>query len=601
MAAGALAATHVPSTKPFSLNVGGRNVTALSPVGDQFATHISEVSDGSPSQMTFWIEESAAGQFMPGDPRMGDEVRLVDQRGSDPDTLFGGHLVNVQMTRRPAGTGRLLECTALGYDAYLDWRIVGRNAGWSSKTGKVGGQVTSIASDRHIVQILVNQFGAGIQAPAETVQQTNTNMPPVSFKGATLREALSRVGDAATGTAPDSTRSFYVDRNRILHYYWNQEALLAPYLVSDGTYTRTVLTESGIVSLWTMREPTGSTVSDGKGYSPGWLTGGYTRGTPTLTDNEPALTATLLDGSSGYVTVTGANIHPGDTFTVEFLVKRVGTGTAQTIWSGGTGDVEIGFDASDSLVVIKEGTGNNFVTDRSFTSTVNRNHIVVARSPGSTIVYVNGVSVSGTTTARTFAAAAGTVNIGRRKSSTDRYFRGHLAMVGIYSTKMNAATALAHYNQSASIAVENLTYELDATDGREQVYVFGQNKAGSGWVKSGLLTTAFGDDERARQDVIERPNTNTAGGRDNQANAFLKVNRDPKVSASFEVTGYGGWHVGQDVYITDAAFNLTSVPLSLMQVDLDVNVGAGVIRYTCQLGQPLRSGTRRLRRGAPRR
>ena len=608
MAAGALVALTVPASAPFVLNVGGRNVTGKAPLGPEFPWRISEVSDGSPSQMEFYIEDADSTFAI----RLGDEVRFVDRRSSPDDTIFGGHLVNVEVTRRDAGYGRMLRCLAVGYDAYLDWRIVGANGRWSSKDTKPNGSVTKISSDRTIVQQLVNKFAGFLRAPNQTVIQTNTNMDVITLDGLTLRDSLSRVAETATGTAPESTRHFYVDRDKAVHYYWNSETtpagdpIAAPYRISDGSYTQTVLTTSGLIELWTFGD-TGPQVIGARNQRHAWMTGTYQRGLVGGIVNEPLTTATRFDGSTAYATTpSSAAMHPGDTFTFECWYKRERTGALEHLIGGDVADLSVRFDASDHIVLRKSTTSDVWTTTGTFEDTSSWHHLAVTKSGSSRAIYVDGVEKNASGTNATIVGATGSPYIIGASTTFGLAFRGQMQHVALYNVALSAATVRAHYRQGAALVAQSLRYELDAMDGREAVYVAGHNDAGSGWVRPGKgnsipIRTAFGTDEKERQEVILRPASKGKDKRDAYGAAFLRQNSDPKTGGSFTITGYGGWHVGQTVYITDSALGLSQEPFDITQVDVDVLMGSGTIRYDITYGQAIRSGVRRLRRQRNRR
>lgn len=597
MTAGALTLVTTPASTPFVLQVGGRNLTGRAPLGDAFAWHVSEVSDGSPSQMDFWVEDTA-GTI---DLRIGDEVRFTDRR-SGSDTIFGGHLVNVQMTRRESGYGRYLHCTAVGYDAYLDWRIVGAYARWSSKTKKANGQVTQINGDRGMVQQLVNKFAGFLRAPDQTVTLTNSNMDVVVLDGVTLRDGLDRVVETASTVSPEANRKYYVDRDKAIHYYQNFEGLTAPYRISDGSYTQTVLATTGLVALWEM-DGDGAVVVDQKGGRHAALTGGYQRGLPGGIANESLTTATFLDGSTGVGTApVAAALHPGDTFSWECWYKRGRATTAiEHLYSNDANDFTVRFDATDHLVIRKVSASDVWTTNGTFEDTTSWHHLVVTKSGSARAVYVDGDLKAGSGSNATIVAAPTSVAIIGGSFSSTLTFRGSLQHVALYNVALSAATVLAHYQQGASIVAENLVYELAGTDGREAVYVAGGNDAGSGWVRPGVgnsvsMLTAFGQDEKERQEIILRSDSKSVAKRNAYGAAFLKANQDPKRGGSFTVTAYGGWHVAQTVYITDAAYGLSGEPFEITQVDVDLLMGSGTCRYDITYGKPLRSGTRRIRR-----
>src|SRR3990167_7595175 len=122
--------------------------------GGDFACRITESADG-PNRLTFTLEDvTGAGIGIDH----GRAVRLVDHR-TGSRTLFGGWLGTTIETRRKSARGRLIECTAVGYDACLDWRIV---PSWSSRTN-VNRQIRRIDNDRDMVQSLVAQVAGFLQ------------------------------------------------------------------------------------------------------------------------------------------------------------------------------------------------------------------------------------------------------------------------------------------------------------------------------------------------------------------------------------------------------------------------------------------------------
>ena len=208
MSATALLTTPKAATaKPFSLLVGGRDLTSRMPVGD-FACRITESAD-SPNQLTYTLED-VTGAGIPIDH--GQAVRLLDHR-TGTRTLFGGWLGSGTVTRRKSARGRLIECTAVGYDACLDWRIV---PSWSSRTN-VNGHIRRIDNDRDMVQSLVQQVAGFLQTPNATIALTNSNMDNVTVRGVSLREGLQRIADTATTFADNPNRVFYVDNDQRLH------------------------------------------------------------------------------------------------------------------------------------------------------------------------------------------------------------------------------------------------------------------------------------------------------------------------------------------------------------------------------------------------
>lgn len=590
MSAGALAAATTPRVRPFIFKVGGLDITDSAPLGEN-PVHISETTDGA-AQMTFTIEDTRSRDF-----QLGSEVLLTDHRSGSPWTLFGGHLINMRQRRRASGYGRLIDCTAIGYDAWLDWLVV---VSWSSRNSKTGSRLDT---DRKMVQQLINKFGAMLDAPDGLVELTNSDMDVVTVKGVTLREALQKVADSAPYLNDAPGRSFYVDQDRRLHYYRDVQNRTAPYRIADGSYTRTVLETSGLVSLWTMREGSGTLAYDGAGTRHGTVSGGYQRGVTGGIANEAHLTATRFNGSTGQMTASGSALHPGDTFSFECWFKRGTTGSLQQLVDADTNDYAIRFNADNTISLRKSDVGGVWTTDDAVADT-SWHHLVVTKDGSTRRVYLDGAVMPGSGTNATIVGGSGTVYFARPNSGSE-FFNGLLQHVAIYDVALSAATAEAHYNQGISLAPESLGLELDASDGREEVYVAGKNDAGTGWVRPGSLPgvtiqTNFGRDEPKRQEIISRQDSDAPGKRTSYGSAFLKRQNDPRVSGSFSVTDFDGWRVGQRVYVTDESLSLSDYPIEIVQMETDLLLGNGTIRYDLTLGRAPRTGMRVISRSLPR-
>jgi hypothetical protein len=595
VSAGALAALS-PSTVPFTLRVGGRILTAVSPVafpGDDGAVGsctISETAEGSPNRMT-WTVEDATGSITFDH---GEQVELVDRRSGSERLLFGGHLVEVVSRRRGGGKGRILTCTALGYDAWLDWRFI---PSWSSRTDK-NGRITKITSERAMVQQLINRYAGFLEAPSSLITNQNTTMEVVSVRKMTLREALERVGETATYADDDSVRYFYVDNAKRLHWYRGSEDLTAPYRVGDGSYTRMVMDTSGLVSLWPLREATGTTVYDAMRYADGTLAGSYTQNVTGGIVNEPGLRALTLDGSTGYMTATGSNLHPGDTFSFECWFKRASTGSIQMLWSGPANDFEVRFEADDTLSLRKVNVSTIWNTSATVTDT-SWHHLAVTKSGSTRVIYLDGAALSATGTNATIVAGSGAIEVGRRLTANDRYFNGSLQHVALYNVALSAATVLAHYNQGITLVPDDWEYVESSFEGREAVHVSGGNADGTGWVRNpSIVRTAFGAPNRQpeRQEGIDRDDAEGPGKRRAYGRWFLKANNDPMKYGRFTIVGYDGWRVGQRVYLTSVPDGLDGYAAEVKSIDTDVGFGSGVLTYDIQWGRPKYSGARAVAR-----
>jgi hypothetical protein len=592
MSAGALVAVGSPTSTPFILRIGPRMFQGSAPVpfpGDDGMVAqctISETAEGSPNQMTFTIED-ATGSI---DFDFGEDVQMVDRRSGTERLLFGGHLVET-VSRPRAGRGRILTCTALGYDAWLDWRVI---VSWSSKTSK-NGRVTKISSERAMVQQLINRFAPFLDAPASLITNQNTDMAVVSVKKVTLREALERVGQTATYADDDSTRNFYVDNARRLHWYRGSEGLTAPYRVGDGSYTRTVLGTTGLVSLWPLREATGTTVHDAMGYANGTLSGGYTQNVEGGIVNEPGLRAITFNGSTGYIRITDAtNLNPGDTLSFECWFKRDGTGTRQYLWYGRNDGLYVRFSASDKIEAGKVNGSVFWTTDDSYTDD-DWHHLVVTKNGTTRRIYVDGAAASSSGANSTLSAAG---SLGSEIGASDtpgNFFDGSLQHVALYDVALSAATVEAHYHQGISLIPEDWEYTENAMEGREVVFVAGANPLGSGKVLfPELRRTAFGAPNRQppREEIIERDDSEGTDKLRAYGRWFLRANRDPQQYGRFTITGFDGWRVGQTVYLTRTADGLDGYAAEIKSIETDVLFGSGVLRYDIQWGRKKWSGVR---------
>ena len=579
--------TVAGTSRPLVLKVGGVNLSNHAAL-NLGPCRISE-SMGSPAQMEFLLDDR--GSTLPLRHMHGQIVTLAFSNsvaGVAGFRLFGGHLIATAESH--IGRGRQIACRAIGFDTWLDRRIV---LNYSSRTN-VNGRIRQVVRDSNIVKQLLSQAGGLVHSSA-FIDETNAAMDVVTVKRASLRDALETVADVATVIAPESTRDFYVDHHARLHYFSGTENLAAPYLIADGSYTEDVMGAGTLVEMWPFRENAGTVAFGAKGVANATLNGGFTLGRTSVgVVNEPNSTAVKLNGTTGYASASGASLHPGDTFTIECWFRRLAFGTTQTLISGGSGDYQLGFDTNNKVHAYREGVGDHFISDTAVTGT-GWHHLAWTRSPGSTDVYMDGTALTGTTTARTFAAAAGAVNIGRKLSTTNEFWNGDVQDVAIYAGKLGSALVLAHYRQGISLSVEGLTAEFDSGDVVHRVYINGANAAGSGWVDPPGGNWAGKD----TQDFWEVRDSTTRAKRNAYGKAFVRQNKRFD-SYHFSTIGYNGWALGQAVSITDDVLALSG-PQVITELDTDVGLDNGVIRYDMTLGDPRASQFRRGRRRRRRR
>lgn len=565
---------------------------------------------GGMSQLTWAVLDPTGVVALPH----GAKVRLNDSTSST-GLRFSGVLLQQERARVPGSTGKVVECTAVGHEWTMSTRQI-----TTYKSRDKNNQLLS--KDDLIVKALCDDAGCSWMYDGGFVQRTSTDVDLVGIylSGQSLAEALDELADIVQPETSYHVRRWYVDPDEQIHWYSGSEDLLAPFRVADGSYVEDVLAASGVVSFWTGRPKSAAVLQDATTYANATINGTYTTGwsdppVASLCLNEPQHPAVDLDGSTGYVSATGANLHPGDTWTVGITFNRDGgVGSQQALWSGGTNDILIGFDASNHIRVQKEGTGDNFVSDDTFGSTTLTYNLVVARSPGSTIVYVNGAAITGTSTARTFSAAAGAINIGRKLSTTDQFFNGAFWGAFISSSKLSATTVANLYNQWVSVTPDDLTASYDASPVRKRVYVKGahatQPDPGSGWSDGQALPpedlASFESFGRKPEAFIDRPDSTTKVKRKRYANAFLTNNNSPIFSTTFSVTldpsviriagASTSPQPGQRMYVTDDALGLSAESTEIKQVETDLNLGSGVVTFDVTTGALPYSANRGRRR-----
>jgi hypothetical protein len=567
----------------------------------------SESNEASTGQMSFTIEDPDDAITL----TFGAEVQMIQNRAGVETVLFGGHLIEARVRKTPATVGRMFDCTALGYDAWLDWRVVPRFTSRSNVQKKIN----RYENDRAMVQALIDKFGGDLRAPNATVELTNTNMPNVAVVGMTLREALEAIAEAASPGTDSNTRFFYVDDDKRLHWYQGTENLTAPYNISEGVYTRDVLDTAGLISFWRFNQRGVSTVLDLTGTADGTLASGAISGYPGGINNEPHLLSTRFPGVNASMTASATALHPGDTFSMEIWFQRDVSGnsltTAQTLWEGQTGGLRVGFDTSSKLLIEKIGTGTHFVSTDALQDD-DWHHLVITRSPADTDVYLDGVALAGTTTAQTFTTGTGAVTVAATSAAT-QYYRGYLAAIALYSTALDLTTVRTRYTRGSSIVPEDFELTLSAHDGREAVYIAGKNIAGSGFVRQRdwLIDTAFGkradwgkpDGQPERQAFIEREQSEDAEKRRAIGRAYLRRHTDPQASGSFSTTGFDGWKVGQKIRIYMPSLDIRNdpddglgYPFEIKDVQTSVGMGNGVMTHNIEFGQVRLRATRILGR-----
>lgn len=587
----------------YILLVGGENFSnradvTLGPVSGSLQ------GPGGISTLRFTVMQTSTGSMAPFQGR-----RPVLFYDSQSDLRFKGFIVHTRF-RRLQGSKRAIDVDCAGLDALLDYRL---EISFKTRPDTTS-RVRKFANDDDLVKAILKD-GNLDDMIGVYINRTSTDMDDMHFQGQTIRECLTEIADVAQPETSYLVRRFYVDVNGLLHYYSGGEGLQAPFRVSeDERYINTMGSASGIVSFWSGRLNNAGDAYDHLAYANATVNGGISSEASLCVGN-PELPGMRFNGSTGYLSPSGANLHPGNTGTWGCVFKRRATGSQQALISGGSTDILIGFDATDHIRVQKEGTGDAFVSTATYADTTNAYHLVVTHSPGNqTLVYVNGSLVTGTTTAQTFSAGSATINIGRKKSTTDQFYAGRLWGVWVGSTETSAAAVATQMKVWQSIEPEGLVIDRDSTDVTRQVWVKGSNDAGTGWVIppavsdpqfEGIIGPADGGPVLT-QEYIDRPDSDTARKRNKYGNAYMSAKAGTVVSATFTLSydpaliqrsGIPStWRPGQAVHITSqTAEGWTNEVLEIKQVDFDILGATGETKFDVTVGALPYSALRNIR------
>ncbi len=607
----------------YQLHVGGNNFSNRADVR-LGALSISLQGPGGQSTMRFTVEMTSSGSSAPFLGRA-----PVFFRDTSSDLKFRGFITHTTF-RRSQGRKVVIDVDVAGLDKQLDERLVVSFKTRPDTTQGVVSRKHKYDNDDALVKGILSLPNVKLHSligSGNYIQQTQTSMDDMTFKGVTVREALQQIADVAQSASQYQTRRFYVDDDGILHYYRGFESdsvgvMTAPFRINeDDRYIRTMLTASGVASFWSGRLNGAGDVQDHKNNTNATVNGGIVPNT-SMCANAQELPSVQFNGTTGFLSPSDASLHPGNTGSWGCVFKRRTTGSAQALMSGGTDDIYIGFDATDHLIVQKEGTGNAFISTGTYTDTTSIYHLVVTQSAANgAIAYINGNSVTGTQTARTLVAGSGALQIGRKKSTADTYFAGRLWGMWVSSSEFSAATVLAQARIWFSMEPENLVIDRDSSDTTQQVWVKGGhddkqkgNGTGTGYVSwtgsadpnfERIVGPAEGGPVLA-QEFIDRPDSDNTAKRQKYANSYMSAKAGTIVSATFMVSydpqyfqragTTSTWRPGQTVYITSSdAQGLSNYPLEIKQVDVDLLNASGETQYTISAGALPYSGLRKIR------
>jgi len=219
------------NSSSYALTIGGIDYTLWV---DATSIYWSESGTDTPSQFQCTVASGErSNKTLTGYDFTGDTLTLQDLGNSRK--LWSGYVDDVTMTHGP-GPVVYYSLTAVSWDALLDRYTIPK---WrSTLDGTTNTKL--ILSDRAMVQRVIGVYGYGLTANNTYVANTNADMPRISLTSVTTRDLLQAIADAAAWPASPLARRFYVDFDKNLHYYKNNEGTNAPYKIGnalyDGTY-----------------------------------------------------------------------------------------------------------------------------------------------------------------------------------------------------------------------------------------------------------------------------------------------------------------------------------------------------------------------------
>jgi hypothetical protein len=200
----------------------------------------------------------------------------------------------------------------------------------------------------------------------------------------------------------------------------------------------------------TLSVPTPPALADSKGSNTGTYLNGVTLDTPGALAGD-ANTAALLDGTNDYASVpdsASTDVADGP-LTLEGWVKRSNAvTTSMCIIDKGVGAAQFCFDANN-LVLLRNGVA--YITRSTSTTTdTSWHHVVATKSGATSVVYLDGVNVTGTVTNSTLVSTTTALLFGVvNPSSAGGYLAGAIDEFAFYNTALSAATVLDHYKAGA--------------------------------------------------------------------------------------------------------------------------------------------------------
>jgi hypothetical protein len=215
-------------------------------------------------------------------------------------------------------------------------------------------------------------------------------------------------------------------------------------------YRDLIVSTPGILGYWRLGEASGDALDalDIAALTP---TGSPTRGAPgaLLADPDGAVS---LNGSSQYLTrASMSHLHPGDVFSLVLWFRRTATG-ARDLWCTGTGDVEVGFDASHRPFAAKVGTGNWFTTATTVAADATWHMLAVTKDGPARAMYLDGAALTNSASDQTLVAGTAAPFVGRHGPSATAYWQGGIDEVSLFERALSAAEVAALFARARGTA-----------------------------------------------------------------------------------------------------------------------------------------------------
>ena len=231
-------------------------------------------------------------------------------------------------------------------------------------------------------------------------------------------------------------------------------------------------------SWWRCKETTGAVAFDYAGRNDMTWVNGPTLGQDSLVTEDKAFDAAVrLDGSASYGSVPdAATLDHGDTFTYLFSIRLNALGIRQTLAAKGTGGVEIYVNASNQLVLAKQGTADIVASTSTLDTT--RQLLIVTKSTTTSRLFIAGLEVTGTVINQTITDTATALEIGRDGSTN--FLNGIVDEVAVWNRALTDAEVSIAYSAWALGELGASIDSISTTKVRRAVVSGGRNQDRTG-------------------------------------------------------------------------------------------------------------------------